>query len=181
MNDTILAGRMQVGVYKTTPTSVLPKRATEYSACFDVCANLVNRELKAYTKNIRAGYSIKGTVSDHGNSITLLPGNRVLVPTGLKFNIPHHSCLKLYPRSGISYNQGLTLINNVGIVDSDYVDELFVPIINLSDTEQTIVDGERIAQLEVCKVEQFVEFVKSDTDYSQKTDRTGGFGSTGKV
>lgn len=109
--------------------------------------------------------------------IVLKPLQRQLIPTGLFIELPMGYEAQVRPRSGLSIRHGITLINAIGTIDSDYRGELLIPIVNLSEEEYTIEDGERIAQMIIAKVKQ-AEFeeveILSDTKRS-----TGGFGSTG--
>ena len=107
------------------------------------------------------------------------PYERVLIPTGLVFDIPIGYSMRLYPRSGLALKQGLTLANNVGIIDSDYVEPVFAMITNISGTTQYVRHDERICQGELFKdVKCVLEEIDEKPD--RKTDRDGGFGSTGK-
>jgi len=110
--------------------------------------------------------------------LTMQPFERRLIPTGLFIELPYGFEAQVRPRSGLSIKRGLTCVNAVGTIDSDYRGELRVPLINLSQEPQEIADGERIAQLILAKHgivawEQVDEL--SDTDRG-----SGGFGSTGK-
>jgi dUTP pyrophosphatase len=107
------------------------------------------------------------------------PNQIFLVPTGIYVDLPDDTEFQLRPRSGTAYKKGLTLINCVGTIDDDYVDEIKVAMINLSGKEQTIEPNERIAQMVFAKVEKLTwDVVDSPEDFNSK-DRTGGFGSTG--
>jgi dUTP pyrophosphatase len=107
-----------------------------------------------------------------------MPGDRVLVPTGLIFDIPAGHSLRIHPRSGLSYKQGLVLANLEAVIDSDYIEETFIILTNQSDVDQTIYHGDRIAQAELIKSEEYVLWEIFDAP-TQKTDRVGGLGSTG--
>ncbi len=131
----------------------LPTRATEGSAACDL-------------------YALpEGTV-------TLLPGQRYPVPTGIAIALPDSSCVAIVcARSGLALKRGLALANGIGVIDSDYRGELFVAIVNNSDIPQTIEIGERIGQLMIMPV-IMPEF--RQTDNLDETKRgEGGFGSTG--
>ncbi len=109
---------------------------------------------------------------------TLQPLQRVLVPTGLSLAIPTGFEGQVRPRSGIAVKRGLTVPNAPGTIDSDYRGELFVALVNLDPQPQTIVRGERVAQLVVAPCVQ-AEFVAVDSlDATARGD--GGFGSTGR-
>jgi dUTP pyrophosphatase len=102
-----------------------------------------------------------------------------LIPTGIYVDIPDDYEIQLRARSGTAYKKGITLINCIGTIDDDYVDEIKVAVINLSGKEQVIEPKERIAQMVFSKVDKLQwEIVDSPEDFNSK-DRTGGFGSTG--
>lgn len=110
--------------------------------------------------------------------LTLQPMERILVPTGLFMAIPENWEVQIRPRSGLAIKQGLTCLNTPGTIDADYRGEIKVILINLSSEVQTIVDGDRIAQMVFQKVEKasWEEVVElSETDRG-----AGGFGHTGK-
>jgi dUTP pyrophosphatase len=107
----------------------------------------------------------------------LLPGERVLVPTGFVLEIPAGWEGQVRPRSGLAVRWGVTLVNSPGTVDSDYRGEVQVPLINLGREPFRLARGDRIAQLVVAAVAR-VEF--SEVDRLAASDRGGGgFGSTG--
>lgn len=111
--------------------------------------------------------------------IRLFPGERRLIPTGIKAEIPPGFAGFVFARSGISVNYGITLINGVGLIDSDYRGEISVGIVNLSDDIYELNPYERIAQLAIVPVAQPTLV---DTDELGETERgSGGFGSTGKI
>lgn len=145
-----------------------------------------------------AAFDIHAYLPEYKEGVLLRPNRRVVIPTGLIFDIPHGYHVKLYARSGLAYKFGLTLTNSVGIIDSDYVDEVKIMLsrtgnnhhildpsldhrednTNLAEGSYLIRNGDRIAQGMLVKN---VEYVAMETDVrpTQKTDRTGGFGSTG--
>ena len=87
--------------------------------------------------------------------------------------------VRLYPRSSLALKQGLTLANNVGIIDSDYVEPVYMMVCNISGYQQFIFDGNRICQAELVDELSYM-IMETDVRPEQKTDRDGGFGSTGK-
>lgn len=110
--------------------------------------------------------------------VTICPRERKLINTGIRISVPQGYEAQLRPRSGLSAKKGLTLINAVGTVDSDYRGICYASIINLSDEIQEIKKGERIAQLVIAPVVQ-ANFINVDT--LDETERgEGGFGSTGQ-
>lgn len=111
--------------------------------------------------------------------MTIQPFERVLVPTGLYVDLPDDYEIQIRPRSGAAWKKGLSVPNTPGTIDDDYVDEIKVLLINLSNENQTIEPGERIAQMVFAKVDKLQwEQVDSPEDFTSK-DRIGGFGSTG--
>jgi dUTP pyrophosphatase len=112
--------------------------------------------------------------------VTLEPGARRVIPTGLAIQIPSRYIVGLiFPRSGLAAKHGISLTNAVGVIDSDYKGELMVALINHGDKEYTIKPGERIAQIVFMPVYQ-VNLVEADS--LEATARgAGGFGSTGRI
>ena len=112
--------------------------------------------------------------------LTLEPGQRTMIPTGLAIELPDASCVALlYARSGLAIKHGLTLPNCVGVIDSDYRGEIRVGLINLGSEPYTIAPGERVAQLCIAPVWQ-AAFVQTDA-LNDTARGAGGFGSTGKL
>lgn len=109
--------------------------------------------------------------------VTLQPLERKLIPTGIKIELPHGYEAQVRPRSGMSINHGITLINCVGTIDEDYRGEVCVPIVNLSNEPYTIQTGDRIAQMVIAPVTRAI--IKIATELTSTTRSDGGFGSTG--
>lgn len=109
--------------------------------------------------------------------VTLEPLERTLIPTGLFIELPQGFEAQIRPRSGMSIKHGISLVNAVGTIDSDYRGEIKIATINLSNESFTINNGDRIAQMIIAKYER-VELVA--VEKIDETDRgAGGFGSTG--
>jgi dUTP pyrophosphatase len=87
--------------------------------------------------------------------------------------------LRIHPRSGLAWKTGITLLNCEGVVDADYVDPTFVMLYNISDVQFKITDGDRIAQAEIITASPRMNFDVISEKPVIKTDRKGGFGSTG--
>ena len=122
-----------------------------------------------------AGMDLK---ADLKTSVTLNPMERQLIPTGLFIELPMGYEAQVRARSGLSIKYGITLINAIGTVDSDYRGELKVPLVNLGNEPFVIKHGERIAQLVVTK-HDIVQW--EIVERLEDTDRgSGGFGHTGK-
>ena len=173
--------RMSSDLYfhKLNPEVKAPIRATEGSACFDLCSFLPEDSLvRVYINHhdqdieIRERKVVKGRVQ-------INPTERILIPTGLILDIPAGHSVRLHPRSSLALKQGLTLANNVGIIDSDYVEPVYMMICNISGNQQYVTDGIRMCQAEMVKELPYV-IMESDVRPERKTDRDGGFGSTGK-
>ena len=109
--------------------------------------------------------------------IIINSGDKALVPTGFSLSIPRGYEVQIRPRSGLAAKKGITVLNTPGTIDSDYRGEIKVILINLSKDKFTIKNGERIAQMVVCPIEQVsIEEIK---ELSETNRGTGGFGSTG--
>jgi dUTP pyrophosphatase len=168
-----------MNVYKVNERAELPEYATDGSACFDVKVCIKNgqrlRSFNSFNKEMLVMVKGVGGVPD---AFQLPPSIRCLVPTGLIFDIPEKHVMKMYIRSSAALKKGLTLANGVGIIDSDYVEESFIMLENISDSMATIHHGERIAQCLIEKTSR-VKIVEVTERPGQKTEREGGFGSTG--
>lgn len=133
-------------------------------------------ELPAYETAGAAGMDLRAAVMD-AEPLTLAPGKRALVPTGLIFEIPHGFEAQIRPRSGLAFKNGITCLNTPGTVDSDYRGEVKVLLINLGEDDFTITRGMRIAQMVIAPVTQVQ--VLEVTETSDTVRGAGGFGSTG--
>ena len=133
-------------------------------------------ELPCYVTSGAAGADICACLGP-GESLVLKPGQRSLVPTGLSFEIPPGYEVQVRPRSGLAYKNGLMVLNTPGTIDSDYRGEVKIILGNLSEQEQMIKNGDRIAQLVVAPVIQ-AEFLEV-SELNQTERGKGGFGSTG--
>jgi len=109
--------------------------------------------------------------------ITIPPLCRVKIPTGLKIEIPYGYEAQVRPRSGLALKTGLTILNSPGTIDSDYRGNIEIILINLSDNEVTVKDGERIAQLVIAPVKHAM--ITESNELSVTARGTDGFGSTG--
>jgi dUTP pyrophosphatase len=171
---------MKLDYYKLHHEVIDPKFATDGSACFDICAYL-DKPVKVYKmdneKEERNPETIQWTDIEE-LQLSIGPAERVLVPTGLVFNIPEGYSVRLHPRSSVSLKRGLVMPNGEGIVDSDYYHETFIMLYNSSADEVRVTHGERIAQGELIKT---LDYSLEETIIvpEQKTNRIGGFGSTG--
>lgn len=130
--------------------------------------------LPSYETSSSAGLDIRANLDE---PITLKPLERVLIKTGLFMEIPDGYECQVRPRSGLAYKNGITVLNSPGTIDADYRGEVGVILINLSNDNFVINDGERVAQLVFAKFEQ-AAWVES-IDLSVTERGAGGFGSTG--
>ena len=134
-------------------------------------------ELPAYETSGSAGMDVRAAVPV-AEPITLKPGARAMVPTGLSVAIPEGYEIQVRPRSGLAARHGLTCLNTPGTIDSDYRGEIKVILINLGAEAFVIQRGERIAQLVLAPV---TRLAWSEVDALDETARgSGGFGSTGR-
>jgi dUTP pyrophosphatase len=125
-----------------------------------------------------AGLDLLAAVPDD-EPMTLAPGARALVPTGLVIELPPGTEAQVRPRSGLAVKHGITVLNSPGTIDSDYRGEVKVLLVNLGETAFTIRRGERIAQMVVAAHQQ-VRLVTAKA-LSGTARGSGGFGSTGKA
>lgn len=158
-------------VYKITPSATIPTFGSKGADCFDVYADLRNRD------SVKVDNGNASTSFD--DSVVLNPGRRMLVPTGLIFDLDEDTALHLHSRSGHGWKHGVCLANSTGIIDNDYTDELFVLLINLGHEPFKISHGDRVAQGRWVTSTNRFEFTEVYERPGQKTDRAGGLGSTG--
>lgn len=139
--------------------------------------NIINRSshnLPAYETIASAGMDLRANLE---TSITLKPLQRALIKTGLFIELPVGYEAQIRPRSGLAYKKGITVLNSPGTIDADYRGEVGVLLVNLSDEEFVVEDGERVAQMVIASHVQ-AEWV--EVEVLGDTDRgAGGFGSTG--
>ena len=143
-----------VMIQKMRECAMIPAYATDGSAAVDLCAAIEE-------------------------AITLAPGERKLIPTGIAISIPKGTVAILSARSGLSYKKGIAAANGIGVIDSDYRGEIFFSSVNLSSEPYTVTPGERICQMMLMPV-----FAMNFTEV-ESLDETlrgaGGFGSTGNI
>jgi len=130
--------------------------------------------LPAYETSASAGMDLRANLEE---SITLKPLERKLIPTGLSIELPLGYEAQIRPRSGLAYKFGISIVNSPGTIDADYRGEIKVLLVNLSNDDFTISDGDRIAQMVIAKHEK-AEWV--ETNELSSTERgAGGYGHTG--
>lgn len=136
--------------------------------------NKSKHSLPEYSTILSAGMDLRANLD---STITLKPFERTLVPTGLFIELPQGYEAQIRPRSGLALKKGLTILNAPGTIDADYRGEIGVILVNLSNAESVIEDGERICQMVIAKHET-IEWKISD-QLSETTRGSGGFGHTG--
>ena len=183
---------ISLNVYRLRDDLELPTYGTSMANCFDLSFQPTTDHVTGYD---RYNNPISQKINNFGE-ISIYPGDRLLIPTGLIFKIERritiesfgdiarevqplaNFSIRLHPRSGLSLKRGLVLANSEGIVDVDYQEQVFVLLTNISSLGQTIKAGERIAQAEVTCNEK-VDFVVLTKQPEKHSERSGGFGSTG--
>ncbi len=144
---------MKIQVKKLNESAFLPFRATEGSAGADLFACI-------------------------SEEIILKPNERTLIPTGIAIELNDINCgAFIFPRSSVSYKSGVSLANCVGVIDSDYRGEIKVPLINHSDTDFVVHNGDRIAQMVILPV--ILPTFEECENLSDTERGIDGFGSTG--
>ena len=136
--------------------------------------NQSKHPLPSYQTGSSAGMDLRANLTA---AVTLQPLQRALIPTGLFLELPIGYEAQIRPRSGLAYKHGIAIVNSPGTVDADYRGEIKVLLVNLSDQEFTVVDGERIAQMVVARHET-VQWQET-TELSGTARGAGGYGSTG--
>lgn len=136
--------------------------------------NHSKHSLPEYATAAAAGLDLKANLEQ---AIVLKPLQRQLVPTGLFIELPQGFEAQIRPRSGLAFKNGITVLNSPGTIDADYRGELKVLLVNLSDSEFTVNDGERIAQMVIARHEQISW--KAVDALGDSSRGEGGFGSTG--
>ena len=133
---------------------------------------LEGASLPEYATEGAAGMDLRAT-----EGVTLAPGERAAVPTGLRLEIPEGYEGQVRPRSGLALQHGLGMVNSPGTIDSDYRGELKVILLNLGSAPYAITKGDRIAQMIIARYEG-VEIVEGEL--SETLRGAGGFGSSGR-
>ncbi|MCG9971378.1 dUTP diphosphatase [Christiangramia crocea] len=136
--------------------------------------NKSKHNLPNYETEASAGMDLRANIDE---PVVLKPLERAIIKTGLFIELPIGYEAQVRPRSGLAAKKGITVLNSPGTVDADYRGEIGVILVNLSNDEFTVEDGERVAQLVIAKHEQIRW---EETEILQESTRgAGGFGSTG--
>jgi len=137
--------------------------------------NKSKNKLPEYSTEYSAGMDLRANID---NSIIIKPLERKIIPTGLYIELPIGFEAQIRPRSGLAIKHGITVLNSPGTIDADYRGEICAILINLSNQDFEIKNGERICQMVIAKHEK-VEFL--EVEFLEETKRgEGGFGHTGK-
>lgn len=142
-----------------------------------IAINVVNKghhPLPQYATPQSAGMDLRANIDE---PIVLHPMERKLIPTGLHIALPEGFEAQVRPRSGLALKYGMTVLNAPGTIDADYRGEIGVVLINLSDKDFLVNDGERIAQLVISRYEQAVLQLVKILDETERGE--GGYGHTG--
>jgi len=149
----------------------------KYNKSYDMVVKIINKSehpTPSYETLASAGMDLRANLLE---LVTLKPLERAIIKTGLHIALPMGYEAQIRPRSGLSAKHGITVLNAPGTIDADYRGEIGVILVNLSNDEFTIKDGDRIAQMVIAK---FEHTKWEEVDLLDETSRgEGGFGSTG--
>jgi dUTP pyrophosphatase len=172
--------QIPINVKRLKEHAKLPEYATPGSHCFDLRVSFEwNDKIECFSLTAGGrsiGHIYPEKLACRGIGLTLYPNHVYKLPTGLKFEIPYGYGMKVFIRSSLAYRHGMTLVNSVGVIDSDYRDELFVLV--KADSKYLLVEGDRIAQGEIVRSKIKPLFREVD-DVLLSDSRIGGIGSTG--
>ena len=132
-------------------------------------------ELPQFETAQSAGMDLRANIDA---PVVLQPGDRTLIPTGIKMALPDGYEAQIRPRSGLAYKHGITVLNSPGTIDADYRGDVGVLLINHGHEPFTVEDGMRVAQMVVAQYSQFQWEPVADLSTTDRGE--GGFGSTGK-
>lgn len=136
--------------------------------------NQSNHPLPEYATDLSAGLDLRANLN---LPIVLKPLERTLVPTGLFIELPQGHEAQIRPRSGLAFKNGITVLNSPGTIDADYRGEIKVLLVNLSNADFIINDGERVAQMVIAKHETIKWDAVATLEETKRGE--GGFGHTG--
>lgn len=136
--------------------------------------NKGHQPLPAYATAQSAGMDLRASLDE---SVVLKPMERRLIPTGLHIALPEGYEAQVRPRSGLALKRGITVLNSPGTIDADYRGEVMVLLVNFSQEDFVVNDGERIAQMVIARYEQAEMEVVEVLDETERG--TGGYGHTG--
>lgn len=167
---------MNIKIRKISENAILPTKAHDTDACFDIYANISDAEI-CYDCELDESSGVVDFIA-HKGSTKIVPGESVVISTGFCTEIPKGYFAAVFCRSGMGIKRHLRLSNSVGIIDSDYRGEWKVALHNDGTESQIIHHGDRIAQFTLLPV---LDVNLEESDELNDTDRgDGGFGSSGK-
>jgi len=137
--------------------------------------NKSKHSLPGYATVLSAGMDLRANIDE---PVTLRPLQRSLIPTGIYIQLPDGYEAQIRPRSGLAVKHGISIVNSPGTIDADYRGEIRVILVNLSDEDFIINDGERICQMIIARHAR-VEWLQVD-DLDETERGSGGFGHTGR-
>lgn len=140
--------------------------------------NLSSNPNPEYATDGASGFDIRASLE---NDLIIKAKQRGIIPTGLYFDIPPHFEIQIRPRSGLAAKNGITVLNSPGTIDSDYRGEIKIILVNHSDDDFSISNGDRIAQGVIASVigNNVISLVQTNNEFSSTNRGTNGFGSTG--
>lgn len=166
-------------IYRRNENVRMPEYGTPNSACFDIFSYMEDGEkVKVYRNFGDAPYDASVHLATHGVSVHSM--ERVMIPTGLILELDYGEHVKIYNRSSVPLKMGLSLVNNVGIIDSDYRDEIYITMINLSSSFVSVPSLMKLCQAELCVNTLKAHLIETKDKPLPVASRNGGFGSTGK-
>ena len=176
--------QVTLGIHRLHDDVIMPKFGTPEAACFDIHAYIKeDQPIMGYGPGYvgKAQFDPKNNLKDTetGAYVEITKANRLLIPTGIIFDIPVGYSLRLHSRSGLALKEGIVLANGEGVIDSDYHHETFVMLTSMARDRYRIYHGDRIAQAELVPVINTNFEDVGHPSKTRKTERTGGFGSTG--
>ena len=139
--------------------------------------NISKNEIPSYETLLSAGMDLRAHIED-GKTELLPPGGSKLIKTGISIALPEGYEAQIRHRSGLAYKNGITLLNAPGTIDADYRGDVGVILVNHSNADFPIVNGDRIAQMVIAKYERVYFDLVDELDETERGK--GGFGSTGK-
>lgn len=164
-------------VHRMFDDVVMPSFETDWASCFDVRAHLRPGDKVKYWDSFNHQ---RETIIGEDRVFKLQPGCRALVPTGLIFDLSAEQGIRAHPRSGTALKTGIMLSNCEGVIDADYTNQTFLTLFNASMSPFEVAHGGRYVQMELYyKGYNGINFQDVDAP-GPKTNRAGGFGSTGK-
>jgi dUTP pyrophosphatase len=174
---------MIIQVEKLNSQVPFPTRGTELSACYDLGFYPSEPKVEAIDPDGRGGMLYMLHDDAQGcDVLTIPPGYRAMLPTGLIFHIPAKHYIRVYARSSVAYKRGLVMVNSVGIIDEDYRHEVKALLMNVTNQPVHLKVGERLMQFELINTCPPITFFTEEGERSEVvvlSKRMGGIGSTG--